>query len=81
MDSLPLSHQGSPDLRVKRPNPKSLEGEMSRPSHLFGFFNLGCAGSLLLHRLSLAAVSRGSSLVSVCRLLPAMASAVAEHGL
>ena len=41
----------------------------------------GCSGSSLLHRLSLAAVSRGHSLVVVCGLLPAVTSLVAEHGL
>jgi len=45
------------------------------------FFIFGCALSLLLHRLSLVAVSRGSSLVVVHRLLTAVASLVAEHGL
>ena len=45
-------------------------------------FILGCAGSLLLHGLfPLVAVSKGYSLVVVCRFLIAVASLVAEHGL
>ena len=40
----------------------------------------GCAGSSLLHRLFLAAVSGGYSLVAVHGLLPTVASLVAEHG-
>ena len=44
--------------------------------HLFIF---GCAGSLLLHRLSLVAVSTGYCLVTVCGLLIAVASPVVEH--
>ena len=42
-------------------------------------FIFGCAGSLLLHRLPLVAVSTGYSLVTVCGLLIAVASPVAEH--
>ena len=44
-------------------------------------FIFGCAGSSLLHGLSLVAESRGYSLVVVCRLLIAVASLVLEHGL
>ena len=44
-------------------------------------FTFGCAGSLLLHRLSLAAASRGCSPVAVCGLLIAVASLDAELGL
>ena len=42
-------------------------------------FIFGCAGSLLLHRLSLAAVIRGCSVVAMCRLLIAVASLVMVH--
>ena len=46
------------------------------------FFNCGSAGSSLLHvGFSLVAVSGGYSLVSVCGLLIAAPSLVAEHGL
>ena len=41
----------------------------------------GCVGSLLLCRLSLAAESRGYSLVAMHRLLVAVASLVVEHRL
>ena len=48
-------------------------------------FNLvtifGCPGSLLLHELSLFAVSMGSSLVAMRGPLVVVASLVAEHGL
>ena len=43
---------------------------------LEGFF--GCAGSLLLHRLSLVAASESYSLVLVCKLLP-MGVSLVEH--
>ena len=46
---------------------------------LFKIF--GCAGSSLLHGLSLVAVSGGYSLVAVCRLLVVGASLLVEHGL
>ena len=39
----------------------------------------GCAGSLLLHRLSLVVVIRGCSVVEVCRLLIVVASLVMLH--
>ena len=45
------------------------------------FIIFGCAGSSLLHGLSLIAESRGYSLAVVCRRLIAVASPVAEHGL
>ena len=48
----------------------------------FLFLNLltfGCAGSSLLHGLSVGAASRGSSLVAVHRCLDAVPSLV-EHG-
>ena len=48
---------------------------------LFYLFIFGCAESLLLHELSLAAVSRCYSLVVMCRLLVAVASLVVGHGL
>ena len=48
---------------------------------LFYLFIFGCAGSLLLHGLSLAAVRRGYSLVVMCGLLVALASLVVGHGL
>ena len=44
-------------------------------------FNFGYPGSLLLHRCSLVAVSRGDSLGVVCRLLIVVPSLVAEHRL
>ena len=44
-------------------------------------FIFGCIGSLLLHGLSLAVVSRGYSLVVGYRLLIAGVSVVAKHGL
>ena len=46
---------------------------------LFKIF--GCAGSSLLHGLSLVAVSGGYSLVAVCRLLITVASLVVKHRL
>ena len=42
------------------------------------YFTFGCAGSSLLHGLSLVAASRSSSLVVVCGLLIMVASLVAE---
>ena len=48
---------------------------------LFLIFIFGCAGSSLLHGLSLVAVSGGCSLVAVRELLIAVASLVAEDGL
>ena len=47
----------------------------------FDLFIFGCTGSSLLCGLSLAAVSRGCSLVAVHGLPIAVASLVAEHGL
>ena len=47
----------------------------------FYLFIYGCAGFLLLCRLSLVAASRGYSLVAVRGLLIAVASLIAEHGL
>ena len=44
-------------------------------------FIFGCAGSLLLHGLSLAVVSRAYSLVAAYALLPVLAFYVAEHRL
>ena len=44
----------------------------------FIYFTFGCAGSSLLHGLSLVAASRSSSLVVVCGLLIMVASLVAE---
>ena len=41
----------------------------------------GCPGSLLLHKLSVVAVSMRSSLVATRGLLVVVASLVAEHGL
>ena len=41
----------------------------------------GCAGFLLLHRLSLVVASRGYSLVVMRRLLLVVASLVVEHRL
>ena len=41
----------------------------------------GCAGSLLPHGISLVVASMAYSLVAMCKLLIAMASPVAEHGL
>ena len=46
----------------------------------FFFFFSGCAGSLLLHRLSLVSVSESYSLVLVCKLLLMGVSLVVEHG-
>ena len=43
--------------------------------------NFGCAGSLLLHGLFLAATSSSHSLVVVCGLLTAVAHLAAEHRL
>ena len=40
-----------------------------------------CAGSSLLHRLSLVVVSEGYSLAEGCGLLIVVASLVVEHGL
>ena len=49
---------------------------------LKGLFMFGCAGSSLWYvRLSLVAVSRGCCLVMVWKLLIAVVSLVAEHGL
>ena len=45
------------------------------------FIYFGCTWSLLLCGLSLAAVSRGYSLVAVCELLIAVASLIEEHRL
>ena len=47
----------------------------------FYLFTYGCAGSLLLGRLSLVSASGGCYLVAVRGLLIAMASPVAERGL
>ena len=44
------------------------------------FFFSGCAGSLLLHRLSLVAVSESYFLVLVCKLLLMGVSLVVAHG-
>ena len=44
-------------------------------------FIFGCAGSLLLHGLSLAVAGQGYSLVVVCGLLIVVASIVVEHRL
>ena len=44
-------------------------------------FIFGCAGSLLLHGLSLAVADQGYSLVVVCGLLIVVASIVVEHRL
>ena len=48
---------------------------------LFILLTFGCAGSLLLHGLSLVVGSRGYPLVVVHGLLIAVASLVAEHRL
>jgi len=47
---------------------------------IFYLFIFGCAGSLLLCRLSLAVASKGYSLVVVLRLLIAVAFPVVAHG-
>ena len=48
---------------------------------LFFFFFSGCAGSSCCEGFSLIAASAGYSLVAVYRLLIAVTSLVAEHGL
>ena len=58
-------------------NPTSPSG--LRGGCFFFFFSV-CAGSLLLHRLSLVAVSDSYSLVLVCKLLLMGVSLVVEHG-
>ena len=60
---------------------EELEFELFFLHVYFYSFIFGCAGSSLLHGLSLVVVSRGYSLVAVCGLLTALASLVAEHGL
>ena len=75
-DSLPLSHQGKPGLSVG-----SCYFSATFNCISFYLFIYGCAGLLLLCRLSLVAASRGYSLVAVCGLLIAVASLIAEHGL
>ena len=60
---------------------EELEFELFFLHVYFYLFIFGCAGSSLLHGLSLVVVSRGYSLVAVCGLLTALASLVAEHGL
>ena len=75
-DSLPLSHQGRPGLSVG-----SCYFSATFTCISFYLFIYGCAGFLLLCRLSLVAASRGYSLVAGCGLLIAVASLIAEHGL
>ena len=53
---------------------------LKHQSVFFIFIFFGCARSLLLHRLSPAAVNGSYSLVSVHRHLTAVASLGAEHG-
>ena len=51
--------------------------------HLLKFLSsfCGCAGSLVLCGLTLVAASRGYSLIAMHRILNAVASLAAEHGL
>ena len=48
---------------------------------LINLFIFGCAGSLLLWGFYIVAMNGGYSRVSVCGLLIAVASLVADHGL
>ena len=86
MDFFLWIHKADFNLRTFACMPSSLYGtQFCEPGPiplllqvLGGFF--GCAGSLLLHRLSLVAVSESYSLVMVCKLLPMGVPLVVEHG-
>ena len=54
---------------------------LNKKNYLCIIYFFGCTGSSLLYRISLVAVSRGSSLVVFCRPLITGASLVAQHGL
>ena len=72
-----------PLLRLKRFHLGHLGSLIQLAPEVF-FYNFsisGCAGSLLLHRLSSSCGERGLLSSAVHRLLIAVASLVAEHGL
>ena len=92
MDFFLWIHKADFNLRTFACMPSSPHGtQFYRPGQIpihlpvfgvffFFFFFSVCAGSLLLHRLSLVAVSDSYSLVLVCKLLLMGVSLVVEHG-